>query len=220
MKVVQALKNATPLEKARAFSILGNPEFAGRSVKDKYIYSAQELIEDFKLTKYGEVILDELKNFKGKKRDWERDISSVVKQYQNELIDRFILKQLDTCPNLKEVKSKLLIEWAEVLAAFLVGRGLKTNQIRKFLDGVRKVEVNIKRSSPEEFTSKEVMFLKVHLAYAKARQEAVKPLMFVMNSAIDKVREEGKEGFKDFEQLIKFVEAVVAYHRFYGGSDS
>ena len=31
--------------------------------------------------------------------------------------------------------------------------------------------------------------------------------------------EEGKEGLEDFKVFVRFVEAVVAYHRFYGGED-
>ena len=118
------------------------------------------------------------------------------------------------------IKTDILIRWAQILALILVAEDLKTSQIRKFLSGVRGVEIKVKRKAPEKFTRQEVAFLKVHLAYAKARQQtAVKPLMDVMTAVIDKIGDEGKEGLDDFNVFVRFVEAVVAYHRFYGGSE-
>jgi len=224
MKVEQVLKNenATPLEKARVFCLLGNPNIIGHSVARFYMNNVGELIDDFKLTTYKEAVLSDLRDFEGNKRNWQEKIKPMAKQCEDELIKEFIIGKMDKYNNLAQVKSNVLIEWAETLAAFLVGIDLRTNQIRKFLDGVRKVESNVKKlasEKPEDFTSKEIIFLKVHLAYATGRQKEVKSLMLVMNKAINKIREEGEEGFRDFEQFVKFVEAVIAYHKFYGGND-
>lgn len=217
MKVLEALKNAGPLDKARVFSILGSPEFYKGKVDRRYIENAEELLEDFRLEKYQREIISELE--KGKKpNEWEKKIAPVKKQYEKELIKDYIIENMDSYDYLDEVESKRLVEWAEILAAYLVGVGLKTNQIRKFLDGVRKVEANIKMNDPKKFSLRDVLLLKVHLAYAKGRQESVKALMLVMDKAIDKIRE-GEEGFRDFDCFVKFVEAVVAYHKFYGGKD-
>jgi CRISPR-associated protein Csm2 len=219
MKFEQALKNATPLEKARAFSLLGQPDFRRNSIDERYVNTVKELLDEYKLTAYQDAILNDLQNFKGVSRDWQKSLNPVKKQYEGELINKSIIEAMDTYISLDQVNTSVLIEWAETLAAYLVGVGLKTSQIRKFLDGVRKLDVNVKNAAPEEFNSNDVIFLKVHLAYAKARQEEVKPLMLVMNNAINKIRSEGLDGFRDFKQFIKFVEAVVAYHKYYGGND-
>lgn len=149
-----------------------------------------------------------------------RDRNELGQEVDRELIRETIVKGVAEGPPLQDIKTDILIRWAQILALILVAEGLKTSQIRKFLSGVRGVEAKSKRSKPEDFTRQEVAFLKVHLAYAKARQQdAVKPLMDVMTAVIDKIREEGREGLLDFNVFVRFVEAVVAYHRFYGGSD-
>jgi CRISPR-associated protein Csm2 len=219
MKTIQKLRSATPLEKAQILSLMASPMIRGRAVAGFAIKKTEEAMQDFSLSTYKDAVLGDLRAFKGSGWDWQRRIGPVLEREQGYLINDYILKEMDAYENLAHVPSRGLIAWAEVLAALLVAVGLRTNQIRKFLDSVRKLEVNIKRKAAEEFTTKEVVFLKVHLAYAKARQDSVRPFMLVMNKALDKVRDEGKEGFADFEQLVRFVEAVVAYHKYYGGND-
>lgn len=154
------------------------------------------------------------------RRPFWRDRNELGQEMDRELIRETIVKGVSEGPPLQDIKTDILIRWAQILALILVAEGLKTSQIRKFLSGVRGVEAKSKRSKPEDFTRQEVAFLKVHLAYAKARQQhPVKPLMDVMTAVIDKIREEGREGLLDFNVFVRFVEAVVAYHRFYGGSD-
>jgi len=219
MNVLQALKNATSLEKARVCSVYWKPQFYRNKIKESYLKEVEDILQDYKLVAYKDTILKDFKQFQGKPRDWNRKKRQIIDLYINELVKGCIIKEMDNYTNLSQIKSDVLIEWSEILASLLVGNDLKTNQIRKFLDGVRKVEVNVKKKRPEDFTSSDVVFLKVHLAYAQARQKSVKPLMLVINNAINMVKESGTEGYKDFEQLVKFTEAIVAYHRFYGGSD-
>lgn len=148
-----------------------------------------------------------------------REREQLARTVDRELVKKEIVSGLEADGCLGEMKTDSLIRWAQILALVLVAQNLKTSQIRKFLSGVRGTEVQVKRKPTEEFSRQEVVFLKVHLAYAKSRQEAVKPLMEVMTAAIDCIREEGREGLADFLQFVRFVEAVVAYHRFYGGSE-
>lgn len=112
-----------------------------------------------------------------------------------------------------------MIEFSQITAVYAVAIGLKTNQIRKFLDSIRKLQNSIQKKAKDEFTNQELILLKVYLAYAKARQEQVKPFMMVVNSAIDKVRDKGEEGYNDFQKLVKFIEAIIAYHKYFGGDD-
>lgn len=149
-----------------------------------------------------------------------RERNDLAKEVYRDLIKETIIKGIVEGAPLHSIKTDILIRWAQILALILVAEDLKTSQIRKFLSGVRGVEIKVKRKAPEKFTRQEVAFLKVHLAYAKARQQtAVKPLMDVMTAVIDKIGDEGKEGLDDFNVFVRFVEAVVAYHRFYGGSE-
>jgi CRISPR-associated protein Csm2 len=64
---------------------------------------------------------------------------------------------------------------------------------------------------------REVELLKPRLAYA-ARHEEVKPLKKVLDKAIDGVKNSNRKE-KAFENFLRFVESIVAYHKFYGGED-
>lgn len=123
-----------------------------------------------------------------------------------------------------ELSNKELIEYGEIVGAYLVAINLKTNQIRKFLDAIRQLENNVVRKVVEkgekDFSKEELLLLKVHLAYAAGREGKVKPFMRVVNAVIDKAREKGKEGFEDFKKVVKFIESIIAYHKFYGGKEN
>lgn len=58
--------------------------------------------------------------------------------------------------------SKLLL-LAEMTAIVSVGRGLKTNQIRRFLDGVKRISTIFRQSGPADFDKSEVELLKIPL---------------------------------------------------------
>ncbi len=100
-----------------------------------------------------------------------------------------------------------LVKFSEEMGKFLTQINLKTNQIRKFLDAVRKIEFG-------EFKLDDVKLLKPKLAYAAGRQNEVKPLMAVLDPCIDRVNTE-----EDFKKFSRFVESILAYHKFYGGRD-
>nr|QNO50785.1 hypothetical protein HMJGLFMP_00027 [Methanosarcinales archaeon ANME-1 ERB6] len=59
--------------------------------------------------------------------------------------------------------------------------------------------------------------LKPRLAYA-ARHDEVKPLKKVLDKAIDGVKNSDNKR-EAFENFLRFIESIVAYHKFYGGKD-
>jgi CRISPR-associated protein Csm2 len=99
---------------------------------------------------------------------------------------------------------------------FLANRiRLKTSQIRKFLDAVNAIKSkSAQQTTDDAFFRSECMLLKPKLAYAAGRQDEVKPLMSVLVPCIDRVH-----GRADFSNFYRFVEAIMAYHRFHGGRD-
>jgi len=99
---------------------------------------------------------------------------------------------------------------------FLANRiRLKTSQIRKFLDAVNEIKSkSVQQATDDAFFRSECMLLKPKLAYAAGRQDEVKPLMSVLVSCIDRVYKKS-----DFSNFYRFVEAIMAYHRFHGGRD-
>jgi CRISPR-associated protein Csm2 len=123
---------------------------------------------------------------------------------------------------LRHYEIRQLVEQAEGLGSYLVQQGLKTNQIRKFLDAVNRLKVELAQDKEEKFSTikDEVFLLKPKLAYAAARQQdrrgsPVKPLSDVISAAIDKV-----EDSPDFYRLVQLIESIIAYHKAAGGKDN
>ena len=98
-----------------------------------------------------------------------------------------------------------LVAAAENLGRKLA-KNLKTAQIRKVYGAVKKIQMS------EEFNRNELIMLKPKLAYAAARKSEVEDLKNTLTQAINHV--DNHEKFKNF---VDFFEAILAYHRAYGG---
>lgn len=102
---------------------------------------------------------------------------------------------------------------------------LTKSQIRKFLTAVNTVtnKVNMYKikhpgeTEMDDDLTAEVKYLKVKIVYQAGREAAVK--QFVNTSRIlDRINSVGNS-IKEYNELAKYVEALVAYHKFYGGKD-
>lgn len=105
---------------------------------------------------------------------------------------------------------------------------LKTAQIRKILDAVRRIKTESRprdksksddSTRTEEQSHKEkvkyrerCLMIKPQLAYAVGRNDQVKPLYDVLWPCLDKVHDR-----EDFMQLYKLMESILAYHKLNGG---
>lgn len=102
---------------------------------------------------------------------------------------------------------------------------LKTNQIRKFLTAVNAItnKVNVYKAKhldatelPDELAG-EIQFLKVKVAYQAGRERSVKD--FMKQSNMKQYIEAVGTSIAKYEAFAHYVEALVAYHKFYGGKD-
>lgn len=115
-----------------------------------------------------------------------------------------------------------------ILGLIAAGNGklyLKTNQIRKFLAAVNtltnKVEVyraqngGAKELSPA--LGEQVKYLKVKFAYQAGRERTVRELgeKGKIQERIDGIG----LSVERYERFARFIEALVAYHKFHGGKD-
>lgn len=136
-------------------------------------------------------------------------------------------KMLQSIRSLKDKKLRnyeirSLVNESKELGEYLKERGLKTNQIRKFLDAINRLKVELARDKDERFSliETEVYLLKPKLAYATARQgndrndSPVKPLSDVLTEAIEKVKDT-----PDFYRLVQLIESIIAYHKAAGGKN-
>ena len=95
---------------------------------------------------------------------------------------------------------------------------LTTSQLRNFFGEVRRIQTG-------GFNEMDFLLLKPKLAYASGRQggNAVKPLKLILDMAHAAVFKEEADckPIKDrFQNFVNFFEAVLAYHKGYGGKDS
>ncbi len=131
-------------------------------------------------------------------------------EYGKELVD------------LSKVDAKKIVEIADDVGRRLGKRGehcrdaidLKVNQIRRFLDAARRIESEIKSKSFDEVKDS-IILLRPKLAYAAGRESKVRPLMNVLDPAI----KSGAHSRENFEKLLRLIEGIIAYHRFYGGTN-
>lgn len=110
---------------------------------------------------------------------------------------------------------------ARVLGRYL-SRNLKTNQIRRVLEIARRVHFDIQRGEGSDYIN-DVVRMRYLLAYSVGRatnryqREALKTLYEILDPMLDRVMSDPKP--ENFEVFYDFLQAVVAYHKFYGGGD-
>lgn len=110
---------------------------------------------------------------------------------------------------------------------------LKTNQIRKFLSAVNMVANKVdvyKATNPDNksLTEKklvtEIKYLEVMLVYQVGRDNAANPRFKSVEDFVKKAElRESLHGIgnsiEKFEEFNRYMEALVAFHKFYGGKD-
>lgn len=128
-----------------------------------------------------------------------------------------ILAYKEDLSRLDSLSADRLVEIAEAVGKDLQEKDIKLNQIRRFLDGVRKIEVDLSR--PKADFSKirdQIVLLQPKLAYAAGRERKLGDFAKLLQVAV----RSGAEKEENFWKLLRFIEGIIAYHRFYGGKES
>lgn len=134
-------------------------------------------------------------------------------QNNNEIMD--ILNNIEKLDKLSDLDPKDYADidgYADKIANNL-SRKLNTNQLRKFFGAVRDIE---KKKNWEEIRP-ELYLLKPKLAVSVGRNLIPKDFykfMKITTSKID-VGENDSEKLENFDTFVKFLEAIVAYHKYY-----
>ena len=132
---------------------------------------------------------------------------------QHQKIAEEIAGEMKKLGSLAGLEAEALVEYGKKMGRSLAKAGLRTTQIRKFLDAVNKISAESVGKKDFPFRERTIL-LKPKLAYAAGRENKAKPLMAVLDSCMDKVRNK-----EDFSRFARFVESIVAYHRYYNGRD-
>jgi len=127
-------------------------------------------------------------------------------------------KKIRDLDQMSSMGAEELVQAADEMGKYLAGKPdkstqLKTSQIRKFLDAVRRIKTDATRAESYPYRQMS-MFLKPQLAYAAGRNKAVTPLLDMLSPGVDKVSTR-----EDFLTLYKLVESIIAYHKYHGGRD-
>lgn len=104
-----------------------------------------------------------------------------------------------------------LVSYADELGKALVEYRLTTSQIRTIFGEVKRLQTR--------FDANRLRMLKPKLAYMAARAgQGGRMLQNVLSDAVDEVFAGGKPK-EDFQRMVDFFEAVLAYHKRYEGRD-
>lgn len=120
----------------------------------------------------------------------------------------------------KEItEGKDYVENAELVMKSLKGSSLTTSKIRKLLSLINSISEEVKLAD-EELNKRiidNIKYLKVRFVYEAGREKSVKD--FITTAGIIRKLDEidGKEKFMEFS---RYMEALVAYHRYFDGRDS
>lgn len=118
--------------------------------------------------------------------------------------------------------AKVTVEQARVLGESLA-RQLTTNQIRNIFGTVRRIEMNWPEDPQTEAdrqratrAQRDLLLLKPKMAYQAKRERGrgVGMLTDVLSEAIDLVDNDRQ----NFQHFVDFFEAILAYHKAYGGN--
>jgi CRISPR-associated protein Csm2 len=108
-----------------------------------------------------------------------------------------------------------LVEEAERIGQELVKQRLTTSRIRNVFGEVKRLQMR--------FDANRLRMLKPKLAYMGARAgEGGERLQNVLSAAVDAVfsgNPAGSEVEQRFRRMVDFFEAILAYHKAYGGRD-
>ncbi len=161
-------------------------------------------------------VLQWARGAKNRKVNRGSELDKELDSLKDELVEE-LRRRAEGVASLEEIEGEKTVEWAYVLGA-LLAPDLKMAQVRRILGSIMRIETGVQREGPESFKRAEAEYLRVYLAYAAGRKEEARPLLSVLEPLIRKVRE-GEEGWNDFRTLARFVRAVVAYHKFFGGGE-
>lgn len=116
-----------------------------------------------------------------------------------------------------------LVKAADQVGQDLKNMGLATSQIRALFGEVRQIEAQWGSSSQgRQIAVRRLVLLKPKMAYRARRERgrAVQELVDTLKPALELViqeKDETKQG-ANFKRFVEFFEAILAYHKAYGGN--
>lgn len=130
----------------------------------------------------------------------------------------------DIAAEAEQVIKAMRVPWRKTDEMVLL---LNTSQIRKFLTAVNMVTNKVdvwhmkhgeSKELPDELAA-EIKYLKVRLAYQSGREKRTEVKTFIEKADLFARIDAIGRDFNRYQDFAHFVEALVAYHKFYGGKE-
>jgi len=117
--------------------------------------------------------------------------------------------------------AELLILQAQKLGKRLAEEEVGMTQLRDVFDELSLIADLLTWKRQPILAFRRLHLLKPKLVWRATRHKKLMLLARVLEKTIDEVLKAGDEGEKRarFSRLLEFMEAIVAYHKFYGGGD-
>jgi CRISPR-associated protein Csm2 len=191
------LNDATERRKAMLELVEGICKLCDEIDKNKQDFSKRKLSEN------------ERKSLNDKKKKLVNDLHKAV----DVMKEAFIEKIRET--GFSQMPMSELVASAEAIGRYL-SYEIKINKIRRFLDGLRRIEVS------KEYDPQVVVLLRPKLAYAVGKsdrdeKEFMKRFLEYLDPVL-KIISESKDKLLFYKGL-KLMESIIAYHRYYGGEN-
>lgn len=144
-------------------------------------------------------------------------------------MEQSVLREIispDSDPQQQEQSAKLIVSWGDKLGAILAHRDLSTSQIRAIFGEVKQIQAKLKISQLQGTVGEvkvwnrlRLLMPKMSYRAKKEKSKGVDDLAKIFENAIPLVIDgEPSERFNRFENFVNFFEAILAYHKFYGGN--
>jgi CRISPR-associated protein Csm2 len=103
----------------------------------------------------------------------------------------------------------------EEIGRYLAVKKVTVSQLRKIYSEARRIKLEHYNNAIYR-----LRMLKAILAYTAGRMNNLRDFKDIMSIAIDEtIKNEKNENGKNFRRLMDFLEAIIAYHRAYGGRE-
>ncbi|WP_461863431.1 type III-A CRISPR-associated protein Csm2 [Thermococcus sp.] len=152
------------------------------------------------------------------------DVTGIKKAFESRSLQRnaiepYFKKIVEDAKNFHGWNSENMLANAITVAAYLRSQNLKTNQVRRILEMARTVELKVKKG---DNIKKDIMKIRYLLAYTvgKASGQSRYPIEAfhnILDPMLEVIMKDPTP--ENFGKFYDFLQAVVAYHKFFGGGD-
>lgn len=129
-----------------------------------------------------------------------------------------IVDNINSCEMLSKMDINELVAidgFAYEIAGYAVDTGMKNTQLRSFFEVLKKLQ----RNKKWEDIKPEFILLKPRMAVRVGRSKVEEGFFKVIVAAMDKIEvDDEKDTLKNYNTFVEFFEAIIAYHKYLGGS--